>query len=316
MGVLCAGASIALTGARASGGTVGVAGRAGGPLVGGTGAGPARWHKHGGRLSLGDITCASNTDCVVAGYLESPNPAANSYPPKAPSDLYQPVLWHWDGHQWAYQASATKGSVGLVGSACASADDCWAVGGQFVGKLGNQSVGVIVHYDGKSWSSSSFPSPAGAAFNGVACTSASNCLAAGNRQISATSAHVLVEHWDGQAWSAMPAPSPKAALWSVLESLTCPSPTDCLALGDADNSAKGPGYFFAERFNGASWSMVPAQNAQQFNMGNASGLSEIACPSPADCLAVGGPSATPMASSGRTSPTGSPSAGMGRRGQR
>ena len=34
--------------------------------------------------------------------------------------------------------------------------------------------------------------------------------------------------------------------------------------------------------------MVPAQNAQQFNMGNASGLSEIACPSPADCLAVGG----------------------------
>jgi hypothetical protein len=110
---------------------------------------------------------------------------------------------------------------------------------------------------------------------------------AGNRQTSATSAHVLVEHWDGKAWSALPAPSPKAALWSVLESLTCYTAADCLALGDADNSTKGSGYFFAERFNGTSWSMVPAQNAQQFNMGNDSGLFEIACPSQTDCLAVG-----------------------------
>lgn len=244
VGVFCAGASIAVAGPTAS---------ASAPSA--SPAGPAvPWSPvpvqspPGGMstarfLSLGNVSCTSNTDCVVAGYLESSNPAADSYPPKAPPEFYQPVLWHWDGHVWAYQASGTKGSVGLVGSACASASDCWAVGGQFVGKLGNQSVGVIVHYGGKSWSSSTFPSPAGAAFNGVACTSASDCLVAGNRQTSATSAHVLVEHWDGKAWSALPAPSPKAALWSVLESLTCYTAADCLALGDADNSTKGSGYF-------------------------------------------------------------------------
>jgi hypothetical protein len=238
-------------------------------------------------LSLGNVTCVSNADCIAAGYLEVPDPAGQSYPPKGPPDLYRPLLWHWNGHLWGYEASGTKGSVGLVGSACVSITDCWAVGGQFVGKLGNQSVGVIVHYDGKSWSTSALPSPAGTAFNGVACTSASDCLVVGNRQTSANAAHVLVEAWNGKSWSAMSAPSPKGARWSVMESLTCSDPTDCLALGNADNSTKGSGYFFAEQFNGTSWSMVPAQNAQQFNMGNESGLFEISCPSQDGCLAVG-----------------------------
>jgi hypothetical protein len=238
-------------------------------------------------LSLGNVTCTSVSDCVVAGYVESSNPADVSYPPKVPADLYQAVLWHWDGHSWAYQSSGTTGAVGLVGSACAGASDCWAAGAHFVGKLGNQLVGVIVHYNGDVWSPSPFPSAAGVALNGVACITAENCLVAGNRQTSATTAEALVEHWDGKTWSAMSAPSPKDAMWSVLESLTCYSATDCVALGNADNSANGSGYFFAERFNGTSWSMVPAQNAQQFNMGNDSGLFEIACPSRTDCLAVG-----------------------------
>jgi hypothetical protein len=239
------------------------------------------------QLSVGNITCLSNVDCIAAGYLQLANPAANSYPPKAPQSLYHPVLWQWDGHSWAYDSSGTQGSVGLVGSACVSATDCWAVGGQFVGKLGNQSVGVIIHFDGKSWSPSAFPSPAGAAFNGVACPSLSECLVAGNRQTSTDAAHVLVEAWDGKSWRTMSAPSPKGALWSVLESLTCFSATYCLALGDADNSTKGPGRFFAERFNGTTWSIVPDRDTEQFNMGNASGLFEISCTSRDDCLAVG-----------------------------
>jgi hypothetical protein len=238
-------------------------------------------------FSLGNIVCLSQADCVAAGYLAVAGPGQESYPPKGPEELYRPLLWHWDGRAWDYQASGTTGSVGLVGSACASPSDCWAVGGQFVGKLGNQPVGVILHYDGNSWSPAKLPLPGGAAFNGVACPSASNCFAVGNRQTSPDAAHVLVEHWDGSSWSPMTAPGPKTALWSVMESLTCSGPTDCLALGNADNSTKGPGYFFAERFNGSSWSLVPAQNAQQFNMGNASGLFEISCPSHTDCLAVG-----------------------------
>ena len=240
-----------------------------------------------GVLSVGNVTCVSSADCTAAGYVQVPNPAAGSYPPKVPQSLYRPVLWRWNGHDWAYQTSGTHGSVGLVGSACVSGSDCWAVGAQFVGELGNQSVGVIVHYDGKSWAPSAFPSPAGAAFNGVACPSPSDCLVVGNRQTSANAAHVLVEAWDGKSWSTMSAPSPKPALWSVLESLTCLSASYCLALGDADNSTKGPGYFFAERFNGTSWSMVAAQNSLPFNMGNESGLFEISCPSQSDCLAVG-----------------------------
>ena len=242
----------------------------------------------GSQLSVGNITCLSNSDCVAGGYLQVPNPAAGNDAMKVPETLYTPLIWKWDGHSWAHQASGTKGSVGLVGSACPSATDCWVVGAEFVGKLGEQLVGLILHSGGKSWSASPFPSPPGAALNGIACPSPTDCIAVGTRQTSATTAHALAESWDGSHWSNMPIAYPKAALWSVLESLTCYSPTDCLALGDADNSAKGSGYFFADRFDGTSWAAVTAQNAQQFNMGNDSGLFEISCPSENDCIAVGG----------------------------
>jgi hypothetical protein len=247
---------------------------------------PPPWAVGEGSVSIGNISCLSTADCLASGYDQLANPAADSYPQKAPSFLYHPLLWRWDGKSWSFEKAPISGSAILVANACPAANSCFAVGGQLVGKLGNQYVAVIEHYDGVSWSPSSVPSPSGATFNGVACSSSTDCVAVGNRQTSSSTAHVLIDHWDGKSWSGSSAPSPAGSMWAVMDSVTCLSASDCLALGDYDKSAKGSGYFFGERFNGTSWAVFPVANPTEFNMGDESAL-YISCASSSACLATG-----------------------------
>ena len=247
---------------------------------------PPPWPVSEGSVSIGNITCLSTVDCLASGYEQLANPAANSYPQKAPSFLYHPLLWRWDGKTWSFEKAPISGSAILVANACPAANSCFAVGGQLVGKLGNQYVAVIEHYNGVAWSPSSVPSPSGATFNGVACSSSTDCVVVGNRQTSSSTAHVLIDHWDGKSWSGSSAPSPAGSMWAVMDSVTCLSATDCLALGDYDRSATGSGYFFGERFNGTSWAVFPVANSMQFNMGDESAL-YLSCASSSACLATG-----------------------------
>ncbi len=249
---------------------------------------PPPWAISEGSVSIGNISCLSTTDCFASGYdqLPNPNPAANSYPQKAPSFLYHPLLWHWEGKSWSFVDAPISGSAVLVGDACPAANSCFAVGGQLVGKLGNQYVAVIEHYNGVSWSPSPVPSPSGAVLNGVACSSSTDCMAVGTRQTSSSTAHVLMDHWDGKSWSGSSAPSPAQSMWSVMNSVTCLSASDCLALGDYDKAAKGSGYFFGERFNGTSWAVFQVANPTEFDMGNDSAL-YLSCGSTSACLATG-----------------------------
>jgi hypothetical protein len=244
------------------------------------------WTVSEGTVSIGNISCLSTADCLASGYDQLANPADDRYPQNAPSSLYHPLLWRWDGKSWTFEKAPISGSAVLVSNSCPVAGSCFAVGGQLVGKLGTQYVGVIEHYNGVSWLSSSFPSPPGAVFNGVACSSSTDCMAVGTRQTSSNTAHVLIDHWDGKSWSDFSAPSPTGSMWSVMDSVTCLSATDCLALGDYDKTAKGSGYFFGERFNGTSWAVFAVANPTEFNMGDDSNL-DLSCASSSACLATG-----------------------------
>ncbi len=63
-----------------------------------------------------------------------------------------------------------------------------------------------LRWDGKKWSNVKTPNPGGAAqndgnsLNGVACTSASNCWAAGDVVTSGVFNDELL-HWNGKKWS-------------------------------------------------------------------------------------------------------------------
>jgi hypothetical protein len=228
-------------------------------------------------LSTGNITCLSTSDCIVAGDLED----QDVYP-----ETSRAVIWHWDGKLWASQATGISGDAALVGTACASLTECWAMGAQYVGKGLATTEGVMEHYDGTTWSPVSLPGATGVALNGVSCVSASDCLAVGNLQTATHAAHALAYRWDGKTWSALPALSPPGALWTVLEGTDCFAANDCIAVGDADNSPTGSGYFFSERFNGSSWSLISMPNKAQFNLGDATYLN-LSCPSSNSCLAAG-----------------------------
>ncbi|MGH9104741.1 MAG: hypothetical protein ACRDZX_02680 [Acidimicrobiales bacterium] len=180
-----------------------------------------------------------------------------------------------------------SGSVGLVDTSCLTADDCWTVGAYFTGKQLATANGLIEHYNGRTWAPATIPDPVGAAFSGIYCTSPRDCVAAGSRQTSKVSAVALIYKWDGKSWSDVATPNPTGALWAELDSVHCFSATECLVLGDADNSVKASGYFFVEDFNGKSWALGAVKNTVQFNLGNETGLFGLSCPKANSCLAVG-----------------------------
>lgn len=228
-------------------------------------------------LSNGNMTCLSRSDCVVAGYLQDLDVAP---------ETYQGVIWRWDGSAWSVQSTGLSGDIGLVGTACAAATDCWAVGARFEGAHLDQLVGLVDHFNGTGWSPSVLPGADGVALNGVSCVSASNCVAVGNQETSSDKAHALAYRWDGERWSPLTAVSPAGALWTVLDSVQCFTATNCLAVGDADDSPKGSGYFFGERFNGTSWSLFTMPNKTKFNMGTQTDVT-LSCSQAQSCLVVG-----------------------------
>jgi hypothetical protein len=92
----------------------------------------------------------------------------------------------------------------------------------------------------------------------------------------------LVDRWDGTAWSIQPAPDPGPNLQGLtLESVSCPSATACVAVGQAQTrgTKQNPGYSvpLAERWDGTGWT-VDHSDAR---------LARVSCTSATWCVAVG-----------------------------
>ena len=61
-------------------------------------------------------------------------------------DLYEPLLYHWNGKRWSEMTGAlVDGTLSSV--AAVSARDVWAVGSADV----NAGGALIEHWDGRSW---------------------------------------------------------------------------------------------------------------------------------------------------------------------
>jgi hypothetical protein len=84
-------------------------------------------------------------------------------------------------------------------------------------------------------------------------------------------------------WSVVPTPNPSPSHGSHLDAVTCPSASNCLAVGAAFDGPTGNDQAVAELWNGSAWSIVntPSNPIQgQF-------LSDVTCVSNSDCWAVG-----------------------------
>jgi len=115
---------------------------------------------------------------------------------------------------------------------------------------------------------------------GVACFSASNCFAVGER----TTARTLAEQWNGTTWSVVQTPSPGLSSTARLTSVACPGPATCLAVGWFTDQASGDTLPTAEKWNGTAWSLLSVPDASGST--NAQ-LDSVACSGTGNCFAVG-----------------------------
>jgi len=218
------------------------------------------------------MACTSPSACTAVGKSNSGNLAER-----------------WNGTSWSIQPTPNPSGAQftfLNAVACASASACIAAGAYIDSSGAFQALAE--RWNGTSWAIQPTPHLAGGAMSaliGVACTSATGCLAVGysspnvfNNQSPAT----LAERWNGSTWSIQPTPSPRGAAASNLNAASCVSRSACIAVGITSNS-RGTPLALAQRWNGHTWSIQ--RTPSPADGGNLIGVS---CPSRLFCLAVGG----------------------------
>jgi hypothetical protein len=161
--------------------------------------------------------------------------------------------------------------------------------GNFSDSTGNQSA-LAEQWNGSDWTVRAAPYAPGASetlLNGVSCLRATRCTAVGDYNDSGGHVFTLAERWDGTAWTSEATPS-HSGDGSVLGAVSCPSRSDCVAVGHwfvitpvASTGEIETDYMLVERWNGHRWAIQPTSTIQ-----NAS-LSSVSCPAVNSCVAVG-----------------------------
>jgi hypothetical protein len=196
-----------------------------------------------------------------------------------------PLISTWNGAKWTSAKGPGTAGSGLNGVACPSVKDCVAVGSSVTNPSAGFVVPFSVVFNGSKWVKVKIPAPAGAVVSmlqGVSCASATFCIGVGSMS-TANSGGVLIEKWNGHAWSAVKAPNPKGLQGPGLDGVSCPSPTNCIAVGTG-TGAKGT-VAFGEALNGGGWSVTsalpwPKGTTNPF-------LNSVSCAAPGRCVAAG-----------------------------
>lgn len=98
-----------------------------------------------------------------------------------PTPSRQPLILRWQDGKWS-GSPVPKGTVasgGLVAVAAASADDVWAVGTQAAPSGPTFTRGLVLHFDGSTWSPAGPSTPFGTTLNAVAVAGPGDVWVAG-----------------------------------------------------------------------------------------------------------------------------------------
>jgi hypothetical protein len=155
-----------------------------------------------GLAVISDVACVSTTSCVASGIggLSLSLSASSSY---GFTDVLTGTTWKAAAIEWP------KGSAssGLLAVSCESARNCVTVGGDDITNVNaaNSGDAAAVSYNGKAWAvQKGVPGPAkgsASGFGGVACVTATMCVAAGlTGKTSGSAAVPLNGVWNGKSW--------------------------------------------------------------------------------------------------------------------
>jgi hypothetical protein len=220
------------------------------------------------------VACPSASACIAVGYYDAKSGQLG-------------LAQRWDGRRWTIQRTPRPpGSVSseLDGVSGPSPAECIAVG------FDEQKSGVFrtlaERWNGHDWAIQRSANPGGAydtEFSWVSCPAVAACVAVGDYGVSSTSQTMLAESWNGRRWITQPTPVPAGAMDSDLGGASCPSGSDCTAVGEYLSSTS-TSLALAERWNGRRWSTQHASNPQGALGGQ---LVAVACQSATTCTAVG-----------------------------
>ena len=170
----------------------------------------------------------------------------------------------------------------LADVSCASAPECWAVGG--TSSTYGPSQAIVEEWKGDSWQIVPSPASPYSELYGVTCAAPGDCWAVGSYFDQANNdLQTLIESWDGSAWTAVTSPNTSSTQSDVLNSVTCASSTECFTVGYYRN-ASNVAQTLIEQWDGHTWSILASTNGNttQDNI-----LDKVACALASECWAVG-----------------------------
>jgi hypothetical protein len=240
-----------------------------------------------------DVSCLSASACVAAGRILDPFSALNG----------DPVLLTYDGTRWTLVNGLPIDFP--AGVSCASASDCTVVGFDH----DEHQIAAAAHWDGTHVTSTVvFEDPSwDSVFRAVACPPGGGCVAVGGQSVfdgPFTEAQPMMQTSSGGAFSLSTTPPPHGAGSAGLAGISCPSASNCVAVGSAlppinEHAYHGGSIAYAAHWDGSHWSAVtPKRVAGQTQL-----LDAVSCPTSTTCIAVGGtepaegfpPAYTPLA---------------------
>ena len=141
---------------------------------------------------------------------------------------------------------------------------------------------------GSGWSVQRLPVPASAGTFPLSCSSSTACTAVATYYPfpSSDSDVLLAVRWNGRAWSREVMAEPAGSATALVNAISCPSESSCIAVGGFTGGARPGAYLpLVEAWNGAAWSLerVPVPAGPELS----SRLTGVSCASPVACTAVG-----------------------------
>ncbi len=220
-------------------------------------------------LQINSVSCASPTACMMVGTA---------------FDLGAdgPVVETWDGSSWTLGTAPTGGRNGpsMLDVSCSSLTACTAVG------FTKTNTFKLLDWNGTAWSADhTIPLDHGSGFGAstgpvVSCGSATTCMAVEPLHLYGTGSFVEVRA--SGVWSQHDAPAPPRRPASYFTGVSCPSSTQCMAVGYY--AANGGESTLAEQWNGSSWTILPTPNIAGTQIDY---LLSISCADVTHCVAVG-----------------------------
>ena len=227
--------------------------------------------------SLTGLSCISTSFCMAVGDATTTSPDVVS------------LAEQWNGSKWSIDTTPDPSGylqTWLTSVACPTTKSCVAVG---YAQDPGADVPIVEQWNGSTWSLRVTPIPSGSADNelsGVACPTASSCIAVGRTYASESApAEPMAEKWNGTTWSVVTTPDPTDVIGAFLSSVSCPTSTTCEAAGESYTDNSGDTETLVEQLSAGSWALVPSPDEAGVTT---SFLSAVACPpSSTSCVAAG-----------------------------